>query len=163
MMSLEWQNPNRVLAELRRLLAEGGQRISRIPESAIRRATFELQARVKDLVPKKTATLARSISAVVERQSGGILVGRVGTHLKYAQFLEYGTGLYGPEQREIVITARNRKGLFWGAFGQDGRPIIRRQVRIKGMKPRASFGTAVTAFLPRYLEIVQQELAKAAS
>jgi hypothetical protein len=159
---LQWKDPNAILREIRRTLQAQGQRIANVPAMAVRNATFELQALVQQLAPKRTSTLARSITAKVELAADGTVTGRVGTHLQYAPWVEEGTGIYGPQKREIVVTARNRKGLFWGAYDQDGRPIIRRQVRIKGMKPRAMVGRATAQFLPRYLEIIQRELAKEA-
>jgi hypothetical protein len=157
----EWQNPNRLLTQVQSVLRERGQRIANVPAMAVRRATFELLALVKDLAPKKTGTLARSIAAKVSNE-GGVVVGRVGSHIRYAPFVEHGTGIYGPERRPIIITAKTKGGLFWGAYDQNGKPIIRRSVRIQGMKPRAPFGTAVAQFLPRYVDIIRQELAREA-
>lgn len=161
-VKFEWQDPNRLLTQVQSVLRAKGQRIANVPAMAVRRATFELLALVKDLAPKKTGTLARSITAKVSNEGGGVVVGRVGSHIKYAPFVEHGTGIYGPERRPIIITAKNKGGLFWGAYDQNGKPIIRRSVRIQGMKPRAPFGTAVAQFLPRYVEIIRQELAREA-
>lgn len=158
----EWQDPNRLLSQVRTMLRERGQQMASIPAMAVRRATFELLALVKQIAPKKTGTLVRSITAQVSNEAGGVVMGRIGSHIRYAPFVEHGTGVYGPERRPIIITAKNKGGLFWGAYDQNGKPIIRRSVQIQGMKPRAPFGTAVAQFLPRYVDIIRQELAKEA-
>lgn len=161
-VKLEWQNPNRLSQQVEAMLRERGQRLARVPAMAVRRATFELLDRVKRVAPKQTGTLVRSIAAAVSNADGGVVVGRVGSHIRYAPFVEHGTGIYGPEKRPILIEAKNKGGLFWGADDSNGKPIIRRSVQIKGMTPRAPFGTATVQFLPRYLAIIQQELAKEA-
>jgi hypothetical protein len=161
-IDLKWDNPNDLLRKVREMLDAQARKIGAIPANAVRRATFELQAKVQGLVPKVTSTLVRSITAKIDKGADGTVTGRIGTHLKYGPYVEFGTGVFGPNKQAIVITAKNKRGLFWGAYDKDGKPIIRRSVTIQGMKPRAPFGKATTQFLPRYLEIINQELAKAA-
>ncbi|MGE5487567.1 MAG: HK97 gp10 family phage protein [bacterium] len=162
-IQFEWDNPNRVVAEVTRMLNDRGRAIRAIPDRAVRRGTFELLKLVQTKVPKVTSTLVRSITAVVKRISADVVEGKVGTWLEYARYVEYGTGIYGPLKRPITIAAKNKRGLFWGAYDEDGKPIVRRRVQIKGMKPRSPFGQAVAEFLPRYIEIIQQELAREAT
>jgi len=161
-IEFHWQDPDSLLKEVTRALRAQGVKLQRIPEMAVRRGAFELQARIQANVPKKTGTLVRNIGVRIERAAGGVVIASVGTHMQYAPFIEYGTGLFGPMKREILITAKSKKGLFWGAYDRDGRPIVRRSVRIRGMKPRAPFGQAVRDFLPRYQEIIRQELEREA-
>jgi hypothetical protein len=163
-MSVEfhWDNPNMVVTEVTRMLRDRGQAIRAVPDRAVRRGTFELLKLVQANVPKVTSTLVRSITAVVKRISADIVEGKVGTWLEYARYVEHGTGIYGPLKRPIIIAAKSKRGLFWGAYDGDGNAIVRRRVQIKGMKPRSPFGQAVAEFLPRYIEIIQQELAREA-
>lgn len=158
-----WDNPNRVVAEVTRMLRDRGVRIQRVPDRAIRRATFELVAIIKGQVPKVTVALTRSVTGVVRRLAADLLEGRVGSYLKYARYLEEGTGIYGPRHKPIIITAKRGKALYWGASDSDGNGIFRKRVSIKGIKPRQYFGKAVVAFLPRFVEIIQQELAREAA
>ncbi len=158
----EWDNPNKVLADVRQMLEARGQAIRNVPEAAVRRGTFELLKLVQEEVPKVTPTLVKSITAVVTKISADLVEGKVGTWIEYARYLEEGTGVYGPLKRPITIVAKKRKGLFWGAYDEDGDPIVRKRVTIQGMKPRAPFGKAMARFLPRYIEIIEQELARAA-
>lgn len=162
-MTFQWDNSAQLLDQLTKLLEERAEKFARIPERAVRRAAPELQARVMALTPKKTSTLVRSIGFRVDRNSDGTVTAVVGTHMAYAPFVEFGTGIYGPERRPILITAKQKRGLFWGAYDATGNPIIRRSVKIQGMKPRAMFGQAVRDFLPRYEEIIRQELAREAN
>ncbi len=159
-VKFEWDNPNKLVEQVIEMLRAKGRAIARVPEAAVRRGTFELLAMVQKLTPKKTSTLVRSLTATVERLDGTTVEGRVGTWLKYAPFVEYGTGIHGPEKRPILIMARAKRGLFWGAYDADGKPIIRRSVKVLGMKPRAMFGQGVASFVPRYIQIIEQELAK---
>lgn len=162
-IAIEWDNPNKIISEVTRMLSDRGQAIRAIPELAVRRGTFELLKLVQSKVPKVTSTLVRSITAVVKRISADVVEGKVGTWLEYARYVEYGTGIYGPLKRPITIVAKAKRGLFWGAYDEDGKAIVRRRVQIKGMKPRSPFGQAVAEFLPRYIEIIQQELAREAT
>lgn len=160
----KWDNANETYLKLRSILQKQGQSVAQVPERAIRRGVFELLARVQKLMPKVTSTLVRSVSAKVTKLSTTLIEGRVGTWLKYAPFVEQGTGIYGPSGKPFVVAAKTKRGLFWGAsyveptYGEV-RPLIVRKVTIKGMKPRAPFATAIAQFMPRYAEIVQQELA----
>lgn len=158
-ITFDWENPNGIFTQVQSILRLQGEHIARIPERAIRRGIFELLKLVQDAVPKKTSTLVRSIRAVVERISDDLIEGKVGSHLEYARYLEEGTGIYGPAKRPIVIVPTTKRALFWGAFGAGGKPIMARRVVIKGIRPIAPFATSLATFLPRYAQIVQEELA----
>lgn len=160
-VQFQFENPERVAADLSAILRRRGESFRRVPAAAIRRGIFELLALIQELAPKKTSTLVRSISAVVKKISEDIVEGRVGSHLEYARYIEEGTGLHGPKGRAITIQAKGRKGLFWGAFDGGGKALIRKRVVSPGMKPRAPFATAIAKFLPRYDQIIREELAKA--
>ena len=162
-IKFEWDNPNQIYIQLENLLKQQGQQIQQVPERAIRRGIFELLKLVQDNVPKKTATLVRSLTAVVLRISNDLVEGTVATHIEYARYLEEGTGVYGPAKRPIVIIPKNKKALFWGAYGAGGKPIMARRIVQQGIKPLAPFATALATFLPRYAQIVQEELERAAA
>jgi hypothetical protein len=162
-VEFSWDNPNLLLSQVESLLRKQGARIKSVPERAVRRGTFELLALVQKNTPRRTSTLVRSVQAIVRKISDDLVEGRVGTWMQYARFVEEGTGIYGPLGKPILITATKRKGLFWGAYDANGRPIVRKRVVVKGMKPRSPFQKAVAQFLPRYLEIIQQELAREAA
>jgi hypothetical protein len=161
-VTFEWRDPNRIVTELKRALEAKGKGLRSVPERAIVRGTALLLSLVQKHAPKKTSTLARSLTMVVERISADMIQGRVGTPLHYGRYLEEGTGIYGPRHQQIVITAKG-KALFWGAHDANGDPLFRKRVIIKGIQPRGYFAAAIGEFLPRYVEIVMQELAKEAA
>lgn len=163
--TFEWQDPDKLMAEVRRMLRDRAVRIRAIPERAVRRGTFELLRILQNQeeTPKVTGTLVRSLHAEVQQLGQDLIEGKVGTWLPYARYLEEGTGVFGPLKREIQVVAKNKKGLFWGAFDNDGNPIVRKKVLIQGIKPRHYFATAIAKFLPRYLEIIREEIAEAAA
>ncbi len=159
-VEFEFDDIDGLKADLDAILTERAGAIRAVPVSALRRGTFELLSMVQDLVPKKTSTLVRSITGVVEKISEDISQGRVGSFLEYARYLEEGTGMFGPKGRPIEILPSSKKALFWGAFDGNGKALIRKRVLIKGIKPRAPFATAIARFIPRYEVIVREELSK---
>lgn len=162
-LSFDWQNPDALVAELRSLLEGRAGQIRQVPERAIRRGAFELLRLIQARAPKKTGTLVRSLHADIRQLTADLLEGRVGTWLEYARWLEEGTGIYGPKKRPILITAKTKKGLFWGAYNAAGGPIVRRQVLVKGVEPRGYFAGAIAEFLPRYVRIIEEEVGRAAA
>jgi hypothetical protein len=159
-LSFDWDNPDALLAQVRSLLTGQGERIRRVPKRAIRRGAFELLRLVQQRLPKKTSTLVRSVHVAIQEISKDLVEGRVGTWLKYAQYLEEGTGVYGPRKTPILILPRAKKALYWGASDENGLAIVRRRAVIKGIKPRGDWAAAIAEFLPRYVAIIQEELAK---
>jgi predicted amino acid-binding ACT domain protein len=159
-IDFQFEDADGLIAQLNDVLAERGTSISRVPVSALRRGVFELLAMVQDLAPKKTATFVRSITAVVEKISEDISEGRVGSALEYARYLEEGTGVFGPKGQPFTIVPKAKKALFWGAFDGNGKALIRKRAVIQGMQARAPFATAIARFIPRYEEILRDELSK---
>ncbi len=161
-MKLEFDldDPKALAEQLDTVLQKRAGAIRRVPASAIRQGVFELLALIQQRVPKKTATLVRSIGATVVKISEDVIEGKVGTPLQYAKFLEEGTGIYGPNRQPIAIVAKNRKALFWGAYDGSGGPLFRTRAIVKGIKPRHDFANAIAAFLPRYQQIIEQHLAQ---
>ena len=158
---IQFQDANKFLAEVLKTLQENGRKISRVPLRAVRRGTFALLASIQRNTPKKTSTLVRSLTGEVRETSSTLITGHVGTPLKYARYVEEGTGVFGPRKQPITIMAKNRKALNWGAFDEKtGKPIFRRQVVIQGMKPQRMFAKGAADFVPKYLNIIDEELAK---
>jgi hypothetical protein len=155
---LKWDNPNAIVSKLMEHLQKGGLDISTVPARAIRRGAFELLAIAQRLATKRTSTYVRSMTAIVDDSNKALIQARVGTGIRYGRFIEEGTGLYGPKKKAITISAEFAGALFWGVFDKAGKPVLRRSVNVKGMRPQAVFGRAVQAFIPRYGQIVLQEL-----
>ena len=105
--------------------------VSKIPnnyshekQNVLRRLTVEAQAKAKELAPRATSVLASSIQAEVPSDERG----RVYTEVKYAPYLEFGTGIYGPRKTPIV-PVRAKYLVFKGKNGQ-----IVRAKSVKGVK-----------------------------
>lgn len=161
-ISFDWGDPQALARQVRRMLEDSAGRVRRVPDRAIRRGCFELLRMIQDRAPKRTGTLVRSLHVEIQQLTADLIEGKVGTWLAYARALEEGTGLYGPRKQAVLITASSRKALYWGAYDEHGKPWIRKRVVVKGIKPRGYFAAAIVEFLPRYIQIIEDELAKEA-
>ncbi len=125
------------LKPLQALLAIAPELVTQETKKAMDQARLTLEAEAKRLVPVKTGHLRRSITSETRPLNGGV-VGIVGTNVKYASFVEFGTGIYGPEKKPIAPVTK--KALAWGkvlghtAAGAPVKEFVRRSV--KGMRPR---------------------------
>ena len=95
-------------------------------------ATLVAQAKAKEVVPTVSTTLRKSIARKVEKD-----VGRVGSNVEYAPYVEFGTGIYG--KRGSPIVPKRAKMLSW--IGGDGKRVFARSVR--GMRPRKFLQTGL--------------------
>jgi hypothetical protein len=158
-LRVEWRNPNQFLAAMLKAMNEDGLRIKQVPKRAVRRGTFKLLALVQRFWPKRTSTGVRSTSAEVTDISDTLIEGRVGSSVKYARYVEEGTGVHGPRKQPITIMAKSKKALFWGATdAATGRPVFRRQSIVQGMKPVGMFAKGAAALAIEYPRIVEEEL-----
>ena len=79
--------------------------------------------------PRRTGALQRSIYGKV-RVPGGRIIGIVGSDLKHAVWMEYGT-------KPHIILPRRAKALRF--IGRDGQVVFARRVNHPGTKPRRMF------------------------
>lgn len=182
-LTFNWQNPNDVLLRVQQIIEAQHGKIRRVPEMAVRAGAFELQSRIQSKLPKKTVTLARSVAVKFERGQGNFLA-RIGSPLAYAAYVEYGTGIYGPKgqpivpktakalrwsgTRQIASDLKTRRAVFASSGTKSGRTmqprladqfaIFRKSVR--GMRPRPVFREETTAFVSRFTQIIERELAR---
>jgi hypothetical protein len=63
------------------------------------------------------------------------------------------------DRKEVFRTSSTKSGFTTNQSRSEGF-IFRKRVTIQGMRARAPFAKAIAAFLPRYLELVEQELAR---
>ena len=186
-VELTWEDPNLLLQQVQQMLIARGSEIRAVPNTAIRKGVIILTGMVKDLAPKKTSTFVRSINGVVRKITEDLIEGMVGSPMSYARYLEEGTGIYGPKGKPFTVEAKPGKSLFWGqrsAFatrvsdrkalfrtsstksgvttvaGKGEDLVFRKRVTIQGMRARAPFARAIAAFLPRYVELLEADLAK---
>ena len=80
----------------------------------LKAAAIHLEGEVKERTPVgKTGDLRAKTT-----HKGGGLRYEIGTDVKYARYVEEGTGLFGPRKRKYPIEPRNKKALAWPATGQ---------------------------------------------
>lgn len=79
---------------------------ARAGEDALRKLVFLVEGRAKELAPKRTGNLWRSIISKITGGKGVIKV-----TAEYARFVHQGTGIYGEHAHPIVPV--RRKALYW--------------------------------------------------
>jgi len=100
-------------------------------KAAITNSVNKIQSNARELAPHRTGALQRSIQTQVDYP-----VGTVSVEEKYGQWIESGTGIYGPTGQRIQ--PKSAKVLAWQ--GATGMMFAR---SIKGMKPRPFFKPGV--------------------
>lgn len=95
-------------------------------EKALGQACAVVEASAKQLAPKDTGELRRSIASRVEQQ-GDDFVGIVYTPLEYAPYVEYGTGLFAEEggRADTPWSYQNDKGEWISTSGMKPQPYMR--------------------------------------
>ena len=91
--------------------------------------------------PVNTGRLRGSIAVFIPPGFPFPTRARIGTKVFYAPYVEFGTGLYGPERRMITPV----RGKFL-VFTVGGRKVFARAVR--GMRPRPFLRSALRTAIP---------------
>lgn len=103
--------------------------IDSVAKATLEKASLLVISRSKQEAPRKTSTLARSITYQLGK-SGGNWQSKVGSNVEYAPHQEYGTGIYG---KGSPIRPKKAKFLAWK--GKTGKMIFARSVKgVKGKK-----------------------------
>ena len=131
---------------------------------------------VPNLRGYRTGTYSRSITNNGGHRVGNVIRGVVGTNVRYAPFLEYGTGLYGPLHR--WIEPKNAKALRFpgkvgagtpftlagrqrsGRAGRNARYVFARRVR--GIRPRRYARDAAMIAEPKVIKLYEAAARRAA-
>lgn len=101
-------------------------------------------ARAKEIVPRKTGNLGRTIRlGTVDADSAQVIAGGK-DGVGYARAVEFGTGLYGPKHKEFYVYPRYKKALAWGGERRLSGSLktgakataFSKGHKIKGMRPR---------------------------
>ena len=119
-----------------------------VSDQAIEAAMLILQAQIKSNVPVETGELRDSINYRTQRQ-GDIVWGEVGSPLKYAIYVEYGTGEFAENGagRKGGWAYQDSSGEWFFTWGQSPTKFMRKAFRTKhnqveeiiGQKFRSSF------------------------
>jgi HK97 gp10 family phage protein len=123
-------------------------------KAAIVNSVNKIQSNVRSRAPHRTGTLQRSVLTQVDYPDGMVTVSE-----KYGEYIEKGTGIYGPTGSRI--TPKNAKAL---SFTVGGQRVFAKSV--KGMKARPFFAPAVeesaqyiTAQFVKVIDIITNGLA----
>lgn len=148
--------------------------LARIPDAAKRRAVSRrilsrlallVQAEAMKRSPVRTGTLRRSWNVTVSPAGDEAVVAST---LRYAPYVEYGTGLFGPRHQRI--TSPSGKVLAWpagntgpnGTLRQTGSPRAGTQGQYafarstQGMHPHPMLHPALEAAMPHAPEVLQE-------
>ena len=117
------------LAALRASFAQAPWLVAAHTTIAINTSLVALQRDAKKNAPIDNGTLRSSIQIIPAQRVNNTLAGSVGTRTKYAEWVERGTGIYGPYKTPIVPKTKP----FLVFKTNDGRWIRTRSV--KGMRP----------------------------
>jgi len=133
-------------------------------ELQMRKAMLVVEGNAKRLAPFRTGTLRRSITSLVVAGDNGSVTGTVGTNIFYGEYLEKGTGLYGPRHRLIVpiharalawprggyASTRGGNGRMTQGSAGPGRTLAgRRRKGAAGGAAATSFAMSVRGIQPR--------------
>lgn len=99
--------------------------------AAIQNSVQRIQKNVRGRAKHRTGTLQRSVLTQVNYPNGQVEVQE-----KYGEYIEYGTGIYGP--KHTPIRPKAAKALYFKVAGQ---PVFARSV--KGMRPAPFFKPGV--------------------
>lgn len=89
---------DKIIANLEHLGGDIGDAM----EKVVLREAKRIQADAKRLAPVETGRLRGSITAGVERDADGDIVGTVGTNADYAAYVEFGTGPVGEASPKVL-------------------------------------------------------------
>lgn len=94
---------------------------------ALAKRAIRVETRAKQLCPVDTGRLRSSITWGMGRDARGIYAD-VGSNVKYAAWIEFGTGIYGPRRTPIVpvsaplLAWKGKDGQWYRARSVRGRP-----------------------------------------
>lgn len=113
--------------ELAARLASLGDHAPELMASALEAGALKIQNAAKQLAPKKTRTLSRSITIEIVTGSGGRIEARIGPSVEYGKYIEYGTGIYaeGGNGRQTPWVVKGAGGKFFTTQGAKPRPYMR--------------------------------------
>lgn len=105
-----------------KILAKYGRDAAKRAQRAALESTVQYGADlVKQKVPVRTGFLRNSIKGELQTDSKGRTFAAEGSTVYYAEFVERGTGIYGPHR--TPIRPKHAKVMVWHSTTQTGKPI----------------------------------------
>jgi hypothetical protein len=96
---------------------------------AVNKSLVALQGTAKNLTPVDTGRLRQGTQISRAQVKGNTISGAVYNKVKYAPFIEFGTGIHGPKRQKIRRRSRRTGRFYYQA----------------GVKPRQFFGKSLIA------------------
>lgn len=120
-------------------------------EDALRMGAMLVENEAKTLAPRRTGTLARSITTVTVGKTATSVRLQVGTQVEYGAYVEYGTGVLaeGGGGRQTPWVYRGADGGFYTTSGQAPRPYLRPAFDSKVADAQAAFFAAIQQIVSR--------------
>ncbi len=125
------------------------KRLAGVSEEAMEATALFIEAQAKSLAPVSSGELRDKIDHTVKRGDDGVVIGKVGSPLDYAVYVEYGTGEFAENGngRKGGWVYQDSSGEWFFTWGQDPQPFLRPAFRrnrkqieqIIGGKYRAKF------------------------
>lgn len=116
-------------------------------EEGMEAALLIIEAQAKALTPVgNTGALRDKIDHEVSRENGAV-IGKVGSPLEYALYVEFGTGLYAENGagRKGGWVYKDSSGEWFTTYGQDPQPFLRPAFRRNKKAIQAEIGNAYKA------------------
>lgn len=119
-MSIQFENLDGILKAIGEVANTGEL------TNAMGKACALVEGRAKQLAPKGTGELRRSITSRVDNEDGNI-VGVVFTPLEYAPYVEFGTGLFAEEggRKDVPWHYKDDEGNWHSTSGMKPQPYLR--------------------------------------
>lgn len=137
---------NRAMKNIHKYRQETQDRV----RDAVNEAALNVQAGARRRAPVDTGNLRSRI--VIEPQSQRPYVVRVGTNVKYAEMIEFGTGIHGPKGQPFEIRPKNKKALYWPGLPHP----IKRVKAHPGQKAQPFLFPAWEEERPHFYEALQE-------
>lgn len=125
------------------------KRLAGVSEEAMEATALFIETQAKSLAPVSSGELRDKIDHTVKRGDDGVVIGKVGSPLDYAVYVEYGTGEFAENGngRKGGWVYQDPSGEWFFTWGQDPQPFLRPAFRrnrkqieqIIGGKYRAKF------------------------
>lgn len=150
------------LEKFQEVVAKAPAKTIELVKNAVYASANSIRTDAKSFAPHKTGALQDSIHVEGPTATPGNISASVGTDLKYAPYQEYGTGVYseypGASHEPIVITAKNKKALFWPGASH---PV--KSVTIQGIKPKLYMKQAFEKGQEKFTNNIKDALDKVVS
>jgi HK97 gp10 family phage protein len=103
------------------------QQLAQVSEEAMEAALLVIEAQAKALTPVATGQLQDTLDHRIEKNKDAEIIGRVGSPLDYAPYVEFGTGEFAENGagRKGGWVYKDPSGEWFFTWGQEPQPFLR--------------------------------------